>query len=356
MGEGTVLLTGHATHEDRKLSDVALRMNVSKVKFQREKQAIVLVNSAVLTFRGEQDRYVLEGDVILGPSHVTLDFKPQSLVTLARKIERPERKLPLILQQTRMDVRLRESKNIWIDNRLARMRLHTELAFLGSPQVPNVSGRVRVEEGYLFYLDRKFTVERATIDFADPNRLNPIVDIMAGTSVTSRGREAGVKYDVALSLSGALDELTFELVSDPPLSKPDIVALLTLGRTRERTAEAEAGAPGTSVGEVLWDRTKEITGKKLTGYTERKIGGLLGLGRVTIEGDLFRFDRSWGPSLVASKKLSKRMQVTYATRVGYANEQSIQLDYRLSERFSLEAQTDQRGQSGIDLKYKLRFR
>jgi len=50
------------------------------------------------------------------------------------------------------------------------------------------------------------------------------------------------------------------------------------------------------------------------------------------------------------------MSVTYSTAVGHMNEQKVKLDYKLNDKFSLEGQTDQRGRSGLDLKYKLKFK
>jgi len=50
------------------------------------------------------------------------------------------------------------------------------------------------------------------------------------------------------------------------------------------------------------------------------------------------------------------VEITYITSVGHMNEQRIRLDYILSKYFSLEGQTDQRGRSGLDLKYRLKFK
>ena len=75
-----------------------------------------------------------------------------------------------------------------------------------------------------------------------------------------------------------------------------------------------------------------------------------------MEGNLFNIGKSTGPQLVASEQISDRVGITYSTAVGHLNEQQIRLDYRLSKYFSLEGQTDQKGRSGIDVKYKLRFK
>jgi len=346
---GRIFASGNFSHHRGALSDANLQVRINDLKITRPKEAVALIKSVQLDYRKENSYYLLDGDIVLGQTRILVNFKPQSLLPLAQKMERPKQELPSLFRQTRMNVRLRESKDVWIDNNLARLRLHTELGFTGTLEKPNLTGRVAIKEGYVLYLDRKFQIKQGVMDFVDPDRLNPIIDLKAETTIRSYQTEVWQPYAITLTVVGPLDQVQVELTSEPPLDKSDIITLLTLGRTREQLSDREAR------GNVLLERAKDLSSQRLTGYTERKIGRLLGLEQVTIEGDLFRFDRSWGPRLVASKKISRRMDVTYTTTVGYINDQSIQLDYRLSKNLSLESQTDRRGRSGIDLKYILRF-
>ncbi|MDD3732757.1 MAG: translocation/assembly module TamB domain-containing protein, partial [candidate division Zixibacteria bacterium] len=107
---------------------------------------------------------------------------------------------------------------------------------------------------------------------------------------------------------------------------------------------------------ILIERAQVLSSQKVSGFVSRKVETFLGLDQVSVEGNLFSFNKSWGPQLLASKKISDRVEMTYTTTVGYMNEQSIRLDYRLSQRFLLMGQTDRRGRSGLDLKYRLRFK
>ena len=83
---------------------------------------------------------------------------------------------------------------------------------------------------------------------------------------------------------------------------------------------------------------------------------MLGLEDISVEGNLFDIGESSGPQLIASEQISDRVGITYTTAVGHLNEQSVRLDYRLNKYFSVEGQTDQRGRSGLDLKYRVRFK
>jgi len=356
MNGGNIFITGSVTHDKGQPSDINLRANIDDVKIDRPGEASVKLKSVRLNYTKQNAYYLLDGDIILGESRIIYGLRPQALLSFARSVDRPKPEVHPLIQQTRMNVRFRESENMWIDNNLARLRFHTELAFIGNLAQPNLSGRLQIEEGYVFYLDRKFQVKRGVVDFIDPNRLNPIVDLKADASIKSYQTLRGTPYTITLTLSGALDQVVVELTSVPPLEKSNIVALLTVGATREQLTSKDTAGKGTSVAEVLRERMEVLSSQRISSYASRKIGSFLGLEKMTIEGNLFQFGKSWGPELLASKKLSNRMEVTYSTTVGHMNEQSIRLDYRLSKYFSVRGQTDQRSRSSIDLKYGLKFK
>ncbi len=355
-GQGTILVSGDLAQEQGGLADADVQVSIFNIGITRPKEAVLLVRSAQLNYKKHNDYYLLDGDVVLGETRMLVNFRPQSILPFAQAVERPKAELPSFLQQTRMDVRLRESENIWVDNNLARLRLHTELGVVGSPVQPNLTGRVAVEEGYVLYIDRKFKIKQGVVDFVDRDRLNPIIDLRAEATVKSYRAMEATPYIITLAVSGPLDEVVVELTSDPPLDRSNIISLLTLGATRDQLAGKDAEGKEASASGVLLERAQSLSSQKIAGYTSRKVGTLLGLDQLTIEGNLFRFDESWGPQLLASKKISRRVEITYRTTVGHSNENSFRLDYWLSKHFSLEGETDQQGRAGMNLKYRLRSR
>ncbi len=356
MNDGIVSVSGNVIHERGELRNVHLKTYARELRMERPKQFVTQLKSADFSYRNKENHYLLDGDVVLGDTRFLMNFKPQSILPFTKSMERPVQELPSFLAQTRMNIRIRESDNIWIDNNLARMRLHAELNVIGNPARPNMSGRVTVVKGYILFLDRKFKITRGVVDFVDPEHLNPIVDLAAGTTVKSYRAMEMTSYDITLSVRGPLDEAEFEFVSIPPLERSDIVSLLTIGATREQLAGRDMEGEAPSVSGIILERAKELSSRRVAAYISRNVGGLLGLDQVTIDGNLFRFDKSWGPELLASKKFSDKVEITYKTNIGHLNDQSIRLDYRLTERFSLQGETDQFGRSGLDFKYGLRFK
>ena len=353
--EGRIFASGRALRSELGFSEFSLKISSERLTFKHEKQYVITIRSVELNYTLLNEKYNLEGDIILGESRLLYRFQPQMLLTLLQKSERPRPQMPEMLQKTRFNVRLRESDNIWIDNNLAKLRLNSELSLTGSPVNPNITGRLSVDEGYVIYLDRKFQVQTGVLDFIDPVKPNPIITLEAETEVRNYQAAQQESYKITLNITGTMENPVVNLQSEPPLDKSDILSLLTLGFIREGSVVDGSAGKGATITDAVQDRLMEYSSARISGYVSRKAESALGLTQVTVNGSLFSISNSSGPQLLASKKLSERMEITYITTIGHLNEQGIRLDYRLSRVFSLEGQTDQRGNSGIDLKYRIKF-
>ena len=108
-------------------------------------------------------------------------------------------------------------------------------------------------------------------------------------------------------------------------------------------------------GSLFADRLGTLSTRQVSGVLTRKVGNKIGLEQLTIEGNLLRLNQSDGPQIAASKKINKKLAVTYKTDVGHLNDQSIMLEYLLNKLFSVSGEVDQNGKAGIDLKCGLKF-
>ncbi|MBN2366377.1 MAG: translocation/assembly module TamB, partial [Calditrichaeota bacterium] len=355
LDDGRINLSGSFQHHDLKLTALDVRTTMESVSIAQQDFFILLVESANLKYHKTENFYLLEGNIILGKSEIVRNIEPRDIIQSFETVEQPAAQPPELFRNTKINVQLRESEKIWIDNNLAKLRLHTEMTFIGTLARPNITGRLNVEEGYVMYLDRKFQVETGVLDFINPTELNPVINLKTVSTVKVYELQEPTEYKVTLAVSGPMDQPVVELTSNPPLDRSSILSLLTLGTPMENiafTGEEE----GPSVANVLRSRAASLSSRKITGLVSRQVGNLLGLDQVRIEGNIFRFKETGGPQLVASKTFLDNFEVTYSTSVGHLNEQSIRLDYHISKYWSIQGQTDQRGESGIDLKYRLKFR
>jgi len=356
LNEGSIHAGGTTGYKKGEITHIDMRASIDDVKLNRPKEYSLTVRSGQLTCRNQDGYYQIDGAVVLGETRLQYGFGPKDILSFTQKVERPAQEPGLFKQRVRMNIQIRESKDIWVDNNLARLRLHPELSFIGNLAHPNVTGRLTVDDGYILYLDRKFDVKHGVIDFIDPDRLNPVVDFQAESDIKTYQTLGKIPYVVTLAITGSLDHAQIDLTSNPPLDKPDIIALLTLGATRDQLTIRKSGGSDVSINDILKERAEMLSSRKISNYVSRRLGNIFGLEDISIEGNLFNIGRSSGPQIFASEKITNKMSINYTTAVGHSNEQSIRLDYRLSKYFSFEGQTDQRGQSGIDAKYRIKFK
>jgi len=355
LNNGHVAASGVFVHDQGTPVDLGLILRANNITLQQPETYVIKIDSAVLSYGKRQESYVLDGDIVLGETRLTAGLRPTVILPWVQTLETVDLEFPELIARSRLDVRIRESDLLWVDNNLARIRLRAELGVIGTALRPNLTGLLQVEEGYLLYLDRRFRVNEGSVYFNDPARFNPDINLDASTEVTVYRRTAAEPYTVYIKAEGLLDQLQYGLYSEPPLDQPDIVALLTLGATRTELTGGE-GDSGGGITEALKDRAAMLTSQRVSGYLSRRAGSLFGFDEFTIQGNLFQFNNAWGPQLVASKHLSRRVDLTYSTTVGHLNDQTVRLGYRLTPRFSLQGETDRQGRAGIDLKYGFTFK
>ncbi len=356
LNSGTVRLAGTVTLDQKQITEIDIHLFASRLRFSDPKMFLLQIDTSHIAYGRREGSYEISGDIHLGECRLTARFRPQTILPWARSVETVEWELPTVVEQAKLDIRIRESDRLWVDNNLARIRVHAELGVIGTPVRPNLSGMINIEEGYLLYLDRRFKVSQGSAYFSDPTRFNPDILLRAGTQVTSYQRLAATKYVITIQAEGSLDQLKVDVVADPPLDKPDVVALLTLGATRTQLAGKDKEGKEGGVKDILLDRATTLSSQRVSGYVSGRVGTFFGFDEFTVEGNLFQFDDSWGPELVASRRLSERVELTYTTTVGRLNDQGVRLGYRLTPRLSLQGQTDRYGRALLDLKYGFRFR
>jgi hypothetical protein len=153
--------------------------------------------------------------------------------------------------------------------------------------------------------------------------------------------------------------MALALTSDPPLSQPDIGSLLTLGATQQEIISRNPQS-GSSAGGALLSRAGSLTEQTLTDYSTRKVGQWIGLEDLTMQGDVLGLggagNASSGPLISATTHITDRVNVTYSTSTGSNPQRAVRIGYYLSNRISIVTQSDQSGQTDLDLKYRLLFK
>src|SRR4029453_13396810 len=115
--------------------------------------------------------------------------------------------------------------------------------------------------GTFFFQSNRYTVTRGNIDFVDPLRIQPVMDIEAESQVRD--------YRVILSITGKGDNPKLSLRSDPPLPELEIVSLIAGGSTREEIAARSTSVPTSErlfqsgAASILFDLFQQRGGNRL---------------------------------------------------------------------------------------------
>ena len=100
------------------------------------------------------------------------------------------------------------------------------LTVRGTLAIPSVLGRIQITDGSATYLGTKYELERGTIYFSNPVRIDPTIDLDATARVEN--------YDLTIGVHGTVTNLKPTYRSEPPLTEADIFNLLALGRRRRK--------------------------------------------------------------------------------------------------------------------------
>ncbi|MBD3167231.1 hypothetical protein GF324_11575 [bacterium] len=324
-------------------------LQVGKVRFSEKDTYTAAIDTINLQLSTRGPDYRLSGIIDMGEVRYTETIGLQTLLRLTQGRARVSRTPDTTMfDRLQLSIRLVNSDQLWVDNNLAELRASAEFEIVGSPSRPTLNGRLRIVEGHVNYLDREFEILTGTLDFNDPDRINPYVNLSAEAEVTEYRSMDTYRYTITLSITGEMDQTEITLTSDPPLDRANIISLLTLGSSRQQSAGG--GSAGTE--QLIGQRAGMLAGQQLASLA----GQRLGLSELTIEGNLFADDRATSPRIFATKQVTDDLEITYITRIGYLDEHGIRLNYYLTDHFSVEGQAQQNGESGINLRYRIRFR
>ncbi len=296
--------------------------------------------SGDLILTRKEDGTFLIGDlrVLKGRYKKTIEWKSW---ILSAKRPVAHKKQPGLLDSVELNINLSGDEDIVIDNNLVTAPARIDLVILGTLKSPVLVGRVELKGGKIFFRNNEFTIINASADFTDPARLNPFFDIVARTRVK--------EYQIQLSLEGYVDQFNLSLSSEPMLDEVDILSLLTVGEIGTKLKGFEGGIGASEAASFLTGKLQETV--------EERLRNITGFDRIQVEPYVSESTGTIGPRVTVSKKLlTDKVYVTYTTSLGNTPEQSLKVEFFVSDSISLVGERDELGTLGADIKFRLEFK
>ncbi|MGA7145164.1 MAG: translocation/assembly module TamB domain-containing protein [Desulfobacterales bacterium] len=344
LGAGRFALSGRGDLDRYRLSNFGLKLTADNLPITIPDLLDVRLNSE-LDVRGSPEKSLIKGDVTILEGRYIKDVSLNPIESIgeasrAGPLESSMTPWP-IFDNMSIDCRIRYKDPFVVDNNIALLTIKPDLSIHGTVNHPLISGRAEVDSGTIYFRRNEFHVKKGVLDFINPYKIEPTVDIQGDVKIR--------EWTVFLNVSGTLDNLKFNLSSDPSESEQDILSLLITGKT---TQELIAGQGGSSLS------PKQMLADVLAENAQKDIKNATGLDVVALE---YNGAKNAGESdevkVTVGKELSKRVTVKYGVQTKSAKViQKVITEYKLLETLLLNAFEDNDGNYGAEIQFRLEFR
>lgn len=250
---------------------------------------------------------------------------------------------PAGIPPTDLNVRVEARDSIIVRNEQINAAGSALLTINGTLKDPGVTGRIETEGGTVRFRGQRYEITSGSIDLP-PGGGDPQINLVAEGTVSG--------YRVTISFIGPAGEIDLTLRSEPLLSRDEIIALITTGRT-------EAGS---LIGQDALYSGVGAAGSLITsGLISRPTEQLLGLSRFQID-PVIRPNSNPAARLTVGQQLSRNFYLSYSTNLASEQDQTALAEYIITSRFSALASYTQGGSpsrqgiSGDDFTIELRGR
>ncbi|HEX9668417.1 MAG TPA: translocation/assembly module TamB domain-containing protein [Thermoanaerobaculia bacterium] len=349
---GTVLASGRlGVFGDERADAYRFQLSANDVSL-RYPEGFLIRGDAELSLVGGQRTRQLRGVVTLDRAYYLQDVETGTFQLLQRVLQRERLEIAEtdpFLASTQLNVQVLGPEALRVRNNVADLTGGLELVLRGTLAAPVVVGEVElVPGGKLVYADNEYEIERGRLTFNNPNRIDPVIDLVARTEVRN--------YDILLSLSGTLERLNAKFTSDEGLADLEVLALLATGKELEgegrlfvpgqRPADAEggAGARGFLYGQAASVVSKRVS--SLFGFDRFRIDPLASTETGTIG----------GVRLTVGKRISKDLFVTYSSNPAASEEYLLRIEWQVGENVVLVLTRDGKEETfAVDAQWEKRF-
>jgi translocation and assembly module TamB len=345
-GGGTLHLTGSVNYNERPLRyDITARSDGTRIRYP---EGMSWLASGSLHLTGTPDGGVLSGRVMVQRVSLSQGLEVAGVLVATKEgISGPSATSPF-LRNLQFDIAAVSTPDARMEWPGAELDADADIRVRGTWEHPILLGHIHVLSGNLLFHGNRYRVARGDLNFANPFRLDPVMNVEASTNVQ--------QYEITLNFNGPASKLTLAYRSDPPLPANDIVTLLALGQTSSEATVRSAGVTQSSSTSGASALLSEAVSSQLGGRLEK----LFGITNFRVDPGLTAVGSTGSSQNAAARvtvqqQVTRNLTVTYVSNVGSTQQQVIQVEYNVDRNVSVVALRDYNGTFGIDVKIKKRF-
>lgn len=346
-GGGTLHLTGSVNYIESPLRyDVSVHTDHVRIRYPEGMSWLV---GGSLRLTGTPSSGVLSGRVVVERVTMTQGLEVASVLVSSKGTISGPSTSSAFLRNLQFDIAAVSAPDARMEWPSAELEAEANLRVRGTWEHPILLGHIHILSGDMTFHGERYKVTRGDLNFANPFRLDPVLNVEATTTIQ--------QYEITLNFNGPASKLTLAYRSDPPLPANDIITLLALGQT---SSEASIRGGGTGATQSASSGATAILSEAVSSQLGGRVERLFGITRFRVDPGLAEIG-STGSSQNAAARVTVEQQVTrdltitYVSNVGSTQQQVIQVEYNLDRNVSIVALRDQNGTFGIDIKIKKHF-
>jgi translocation and assembly module TamB len=248
------------------------------------------------------------------------------------------------LQNLSFDVEGSTSPGARVEWTGAHVEMDGDVRLRGTWDHPVLLGHIHLLGGQMAFRGNNFDLTRGDINFANPFRLDPVLNVEAVATIN--------QYQVTINFSGPASRLSLNYRSDPPLPDSDVIALLALGTTGQESALRSQSVSSQNYGATALLSEAISTG--LGGRIER----LFGISHFRVDPFLAgtATETNAAARVTIEQQVTRDLTITYSTNATSTQQQLIQAEYTLTRGLSVVFLRDVNGTYGLDVKFVKRLK
>jgi len=302
------------------------------------------LGEGTLRLSGNSQAATLSGRIVVDRILMAEGFDLASFIVMAKEPAPGPSTSSSFLQNLQFDIQAESSPDSRMEWTGAHLQTEASLRLRGTWEHPILLGHIHLLTGEMSFRGNQYTISRGDINFANPFRMDPVLNVEATTTIR--------QYEVTLDFTGPASKLTLAYRSDPPLPSNDIIALLALGQTSEESAQRTTTGQNTGLGASAL--LSEAISSQLGGRIQR----LFGVSHFSVGPSVAGLNTQQNSiaSVTIEQQVTRGLVITYVTDVTTTQYQVIQMEYTVNREFSILALRDENGTFGLDVVRKTRFK
>ena len=339
MGGGTIQATGAVAYRPSIQFQLGLQASNIRLRYPEGVRAI-LASSLALT--GNPQASQLNGQVKIERVSFTPDFDLSTFLGQFSGESSDSGTPGSFTQSMKLNIAVQSTSMMNLVSSQVSVKGDANLRVVGTAADPVILGRTNLTGGEFFLANNRYEVAHGTIDFMNPVRTEPVLNLQVRTRID--------EYNITLGLNGPVDRLLTTYTSDPALPPVDIINLIARGKTLAAEQANPSPSPTSALG------AQSLLASGISSQVSGRIAKLAGVSQLQIDPGLGTDNgQNPGARVAIQQRVTSNLLVTFATDITSTQRQAIQIEYKFNPKWSVSGTRNQNGGFGVDGRYRKDF-